>query len=618
MSHSAASERSPLAEAAAVAVSAAALKLLFLASVLDNPFVAGMTNDEAHHLETAAAILAAGPLQGDAFYFAPLYPYLLAALFAVLGEHPIPALALQAVLGGLHVGLVHLLGWRFTGRRWTARIAAAAALLYGPYWMYETLLLKTTAAATLTAATVVMLLAAGDRSDNRRWAAGGLMLGVLALLRGNTLVVAAAVAAGLLLEHRRGRASARAVALWGLALVCGILPATLHNLVAASDLVPTTAQGGVQLWIGNHEGATGTYVALRPGRGLPAQERADAFSVAEAAEGQPLFPSEVSAWWLRRSLEWIADDPLGWLRLTAVKLRLLHAHSEVVDVVDIGLYRRLSPQLRLAWLGFGPVVALAAAGVVLERRRLAGSRAMLAFLLVGSIASVVLFFVFARYRLPFVSLYLVLAAAGVEGVAAAARRRRLRPLVAALAAAGTAGVVAAVPVRVSDPAVAVNTLGNLYRQLGRPADALRCFESIVARHPSDPRLRVNLAEILAELSRPCDAADELETALPAFARHADASDDPVARAEALWAALRLLEHRASCPGTRPPVDARAVAARMSRQLAADVAAGALAPNEGLARQIKRGLALAGEAPITPAGGPAADGGRPTRPPAAAP
>ncbi len=618
MSHSADLHRPPRAEAAALAVSAAILKLMFLASVLDNPFVAGMTNDEAHHLETARAILASGPVQADAFYFAPLYPYLLAVLFAVLGELPPAALAMQAVLGGLHVGLVHLLGWRFTGRRSTARIAAAGALLYGPYWMYETLLLKTTAAATLTAATALVLLAAGDRCDDRRWAAGGLMLGVLALLRGNTLVVAAAVAAGLLLEHRRGRASARAVALWGVALLCGILPATLHNLVAASDLVPTTAQGGVQLWIGNHEGATGTYVALRPARGLPAQERADAFSIAEAAEGQPLFPSEMSAWWLRRGLAWIASDPLEWLRLTAVKLRLLHAHSEIVDVVDLELYRALSPQLRLAWLGFGPVVALAAAGVVLERRRLAGSRAMLAVLVVGSIASVVLFFVFARYRLPFVSLYLVLGAAGADGLLAAARSRRIGTLAVAAAAAASAAAVAAVPVRVSDPAVAVNTLGNLYRQLGRPADALRCFEAIVARHPSDPRLRVNLAEVLAELERPCDAAVELATALPAFAANADTTGDPVARAEALWTALRLLEHRAACPGQHPPEQARAVAVRMARRLAADAAAGTMTPNAGLSRQIERGLALARDAPVTPAGGPAADAGRPTPPPADGP
>jgi len=615
MSDSVASGRPLRAEAAVVAVSAAILKLLFLASVADNPFVAAMTNDEAHHLETARAILATGPLQADAFYFAPLYPYLLAVLFAVVGAAPLSALAVQAVLGGLHVGLVYLLGRRFTGRRSTARIAAAAALLYGPYWMYETLLLKTTVAATLTAATVVVLLAAGDRCDDRRWAAGGLMLGVLALLRGNTLVVAAAVAAGLLLEHRRGRASPRAIALWGAALVCGILPATLHNLVAASDLVPTTAQGGVQFWIGNHAGASGTYVALRPARGLPAQERADAFSIAEAAEGQPLFPSEVSAWWLRRGLDWIASDPLGWLRLTAVKLRLLHAHSEIADVVDLGLYRRLSPQLGLAWLGFGPVVALAAAGAVLERRRLAGSRAMLTVLLVGSVASVALFFVFARYRLPFVSLYLVLAAAGLEGLTSAIRRRSLGSVVAALAAAAVAGALAAAPVRVSDPAVAVNTLGNLYRQLGRPADALRCFETIVARHPSDPRLRVNLAEALAEMDRPCDAADELAVALPALAGDADASGDPVARSEALWAALRVLEHHRRCPGDPPPTLARAVATRMARRLAADVAAGTVPPDAGLSRQIERGLALGGGASVTPGGGPAAGGDPPTPPPA---
>ena len=609
-------DRPPVAEAALIVAAAAVLKLAFLASVSGHPLVLALTNDEAHHLAVARDILAGGVVRPDAFYFAPLYPYLLAAGFALFGEHLKLVLVAQALLGAVHIGLVDLLAWQLLRRRAAARLAALLALLYGPYWMYETLLLKTTVAAALTALAVLVLLRAATTGRGASWAAAGWLLGTLSLLRGNTLVVIGLLAAALVWSAHRGRVRAVHVAVWGLACCAGILPATIHNLVAASDLVPTTAQGGVQLWIGNHAGATGSYVSLRPDRGLPEQERFDAFSIAEAAAGQPLYPSEVSAWWLGRSLAWIRSAPLDWLALMVTKLRLVHADAEIVDTVDFGLYRALAPQLWLAPLGFGPVLALALAGAWLERRRLA-AQPLFGVVLLGSVLSVALFFVFARYRLPFVSLYLVLAAGGLLGLGEAVRARHWRRLVAGLAAAAVGGSVAALPVpgSVSDPLVGVYTLGNAYRQLGRPEQAHRCFAQVVAAHPGEFRLRVNLAEASAAEGHSCTAADELERALPGFVAAA-AGGDLVARVEALRVASRSLELAAACGDGRPTGTARRLAVETAAALEIAVRSGRFNPSDDVAGLIRDALSDAPQ--LTRAGGPSAAPAPATPSPAADP
>ena len=97
---------------AAVFVLALTVKVVFLIAAWDNPFVVGLTNDESYHVEEAGTFLREGVVRDDAFYFAPLYPYLLAGLFRLVGEGVPVILVLQVVLGALNVVLVLLLADR--------------------------------------------------------------------------------------------------------------------------------------------------------------------------------------------------------------------------------------------------------------------------------------------------------------------------------------------------------------------------------------------------------------------------------------------------------------------------------------------------------------------------
>jgi len=486
------------------------LKLIFLVTVSDSPFVTELTSDEWHHWNEALGILSNGLIRPDAFYFAPLYPYLLAGIYALIGPSLTATLVLNATLGAATVALTFALAFVMTGRHRTARMAAAGVLLFAPFYMYEVFLLKTTAAATLSIAALLLLMLARRRDHWALWFISGLGFGWLALLRGNTLVVLPFVAVALIIDHLDGRLATPRLILWTAAVVIGILPATVHNLVAAHDLVPTTYQGGTQFWIGNHPGASGTYVPLRPGRGLPGQERFDAISLAEEAAGHELSPSQVSAFWFRQGIEYVRSEPGAWLRLMVRKTGLFLANDEIVDVVHISVFSEHEPQLRLAFLPFGFLAALAIPGIWFRRTSWHTDLPVWATAF-GSLVSVVLFFVFGRYRVPIAPLLAVLAGVGIDQFIIGLRAHRWFEISVAATLTIGIGSIALLPVPESSPLISYNTLGGLYLRQGRAEEARACFEKVVTAYPNNTPLRVNLALALEQLGDPCTAARHRET-----------------------------------------------------------------------------------------------------------
>src|SRR6185503_12650783 len=112
-----------------------------------------------------------------------------------------------------------------------------------------------------------------------------------------------------------------------------------------------------------------------------------------------LTPSEVSSYWTDRALDFITAHPAQWLALTARKVWLLVNATEMLDTESQESYAEYSWPLRLlGWmLSWG------------DRKRLA-----ILYALTGAYAaSVLMFYVFARYRLPLVGFFMLFAAAAV-------------------------------------------------------------------------------------------------------------------------------------------------------------------------------------------------------------
>jgi Flp pilus assembly protein TadD len=484
---------------------ALALRLAHWAAVRRAPFIGAPVMDSWEYDRWAREI-AGGNWLGHGrgvFFQAPLYPYLLAILYKLVGPRLDAAYLAQIGLAVAGCHALYRAGRAMAGEQ-AGLAAAALAAVYGPFLFYDVQLLKeslavtavcfllwamawaasggqeaaagghepeaaaagsqTTAASDVTtavseAATAPSEAATGARRGAAwRWLLVGFLLGVLALLRENALLVVPFLLPLAWSGGRRGtgagpgrrtalagraglgrRAGRAAAFLAGAALA--LAPVALRNGLVGGDFLPTTSQGGVNFFIGNNPRADGTYRPIVPGKQIPELEQREPARIAEQVLGRPVTPAGVSRFWLHRALAWARSHPGDFLRLTLRKLGLFWSWYEWPDAVDYYYLRGLSPVYRLPLLDFGGVTLLAALGLAfLGGGR--GRRLAPALVFAGAwMVSTVAFFLFARYRLPAVPALLLLAALPVAALveAVSAWRRERTAATASHSTASHAG-----------------------------------------------------------------------------------------------------------------------------------------------------------------------------------
>lgn len=502
----------------AIALLALGVRLFHLAEWRATPLARHLLGDGVAYREWALGIAGGDWIGAEVFYQAPLYPYLLALIYAVAGDGHGTVRLLQAGLGAGGCVLLGLAGNRLLGPP-VGTLAAAALALWPSAVFHDGLVQKSSLELFLVCALLAALAAAWPQGRRRWWLATGALLGLLALARENALVLAPVLAAAALL-----RGGARPALLLVLGLVLALAPAAVRNRVAGGEWHVTTAQFGPNLFIGNHPGATGMYRPLVYGRGDARHERADAVRLAERAEGRALTPGEVSSYWTGRAAAFAAAEPGRWLALTARKALLLVNRVEVGDAEDQYTYADSSRLLALTSpvLHFGLLVPLAAAGLLLGWRRPATR--LLAALLAAYAATVVGTYVMARYRHPLLPLLLLLAASAAVEVVRPAREGKWAVVGAAAAVAALAAVAANWPL-VAVAEVRSATLYNLGRVLQDDprslAEAARFYLRAIELEPAHALAYGNLAVVLEQQGRRDEALAAVARAIELRPSHGD-------------------------------------------------------------------------------------------------
>ncbi|MBN1771657.1 MAG: tetratricopeptide repeat protein, partial [Deltaproteobacteria bacterium] len=475
---------------------------LHLAFLAGSPFWGQLQLDHAYYHEWAERIRSGGFWGEGVWFVDPLYAYFLAAAYTVFGPSLTAVRVLQVVLFLATAGLTARLGRRTLGSVAAGNLAALLFVLFLPAVYQVGLAEKAMLAAFL-------LTLAVERFLTLRPAAllgSGVALGLACLARGGLLPLIPAGLAALLLLGRRDelpagaddRPPARVVpprvlrqraALFAAGALAVIGLATVRNAIVGGEFVPTTANAGQNLYLGQHRGnETGTYGGVSFARADPRYEEADFRAEAVRRTGNPaLRPGEVSDFWLREAVSEMAAAPGATVRRTLRKLHLLVHQFEVPDNDNLELVAEYSPVLRLPLPGFGLLWPFAVLGtVVLWRSR--RIRVLLCVVLVYAVVPAT-FFVVARFRLPLVPLLAVPAAGGVLwlGRAFAARRRQAWWAVAAL------GVGLALcfvrpgwleALRTRGLAVAWNNLGAMLLETGDTDRAMDAFERAVELAPA--------------------------------------------------------------------------------------------------------------------------------------
>jgi tetratricopeptide (TPR) repeat protein len=493
-----------------VALVAVVVRVAYLVELNGSPLLSVLMGDSRQYDEWAVRIAAGQWMGTEVFYQTPLYPYALAVIFRLAGHGLGLVRVVQIILGSASCVILGLAGRRFFNPR-VGVIAALLLAIYPPAIFFDGLIQK----SSLDIFLVTLLLALLARFQSRphwKWlVAVGAATAVFALNRENARVIYPVVAAWLLLDLP-GVPLRHRLAWVGLFLSVSfvvLLPVGLRNYWVGGDFLLSTSQLGSNFYIGNNSHASGSYEPLVPGRGDPIYERADATRLASTAVGRPLSPSEVSDYWLRRSLTDIRDHPLAWIGLLGKKLLLTVNAAEIPDTESIEAYADYAWTLRgLLWLDFGVVLPAAALGAWLFRRE--WRRLLILYgLFVGLDISVALFYVVARYRHPLVPIVLLFSAAGLAGVFDLHWTRRWMP---GLAAAAVVALVARVPMKVVHDETYSN-LGTTLVQAGRATDAIPVLLKAVAVDPNYAAPHFNLGLAYRDTGQLPAALAELETAV---------------------------------------------------------------------------------------------------------
>jgi Flp pilus assembly protein TadD len=505
-----------------------AIRCLYVWQIHGAPFFDLRLGDaEAYHL-WAQRIAAGDWLGNDVFYQSPLYPYFLGLIYRFLGESALTVRLLQAAIGASSCALLAASSVALFPRM--GILAGVGLALYPPAIFLDGLLEKSVLVTFFTTALLAVLAFHSDRHSRRRWLATGVIVGLLGLTRENALLLAVPVLCWIWLGPSIGMRRTAAAALFAAGCLAVLLPVALRNRAVGGELHLTTSQFGPNFYIGNHPGASGTYDALVIGHGSARDERDDATRLAEEARGRKLRPSEVSSYWTGRALEYIRSQPGDWLRLMGRKLALTFNAAEVADTETLDVYAEWSRLLRaLQPFTFGVLFAAAIAGAIVtwpSRRQ-----HWFLYALAGTYAfSVVLFYVFARYRFPLVPLLMILAAGGV----AQARTRSGRSLIVAAAAGVLSLTFTTLALDDSRAAIAAHYAGiatALAEERRAPgssstaapqAQAMQFYERALQIAPDFPLAQFGYATLLSTDGRHDEAIPRYRAAIRAWPSYAEA------------------------------------------------------------------------------------------------
>ena len=560
-------DRAFLPYAAAIFGAALAIRLVHVWLLSRSPFFTALLGDAAGYDAWARRIAGGEWIGTDVFYQAPLYPYFLGVLYKIFGHSLGTVRVIQAVVGAGSCALLGLAGHRFFSVR-VGAIAGFALAAYAPAIFFDALIQKSV--LDLFFITLSLWLAGrllDTPRSGRDWLALGLAMGGMSLTRENALVFVAVIVAWALLRSSprpvlslQTRLGFVATFFIGLAIV--LLPVAVRNYAVGGGFYLTTSQFGPNFFIGNNSQADGTYSSLRFGRGAPEYERTDATELAEHAVGRALSPAEVSAYWTNRALDFITTRPGAWLALEGRKVLLLVNATEMLDTEAQESHAEWSWPLRVGgWFGhFGLLAPLALVGLVLSWRD--RSRLVLLYAMLGAYgASVVVFYVFARYRLPLVPLLLLFGAAGIaalpqwlnrqgsvekSGLAVGAAALAVfcnwpvlstplmkaiteTNLAVALHAEGRTEEAAAHYRRAielqPDYAPAYNNLGVMQRAAGRVDEAIATYRQALSLRGDYPDAHYNLANALLAQDKLQEAAEHFAIALRSIPDSAGAANN---------------------------------------------------------------------------------------------
>jgi 4-amino-4-deoxy-L-arabinose transferase-like glycosyltransferase len=482
-------------------------RVVFFLEMNASPYADNLTLDSRVYHEVALAAAAGEWSHGETFFQAPLYPWILGVVYSLVGPSQTVVKLLQILLSVASCWLIFRVADRVFDRT-VALVALAISSVYGMSLYFSNELLMVTVVVILDLLGLNLLINAASDGRKFLWAAAGVVFGLSAIARPTILPFVAIVAVWIVItgwRSGRARTALREAVLFGVGVAVPIAPVTLHNYLADGDLVLVAANGGVNFFIGNNpqsDGITAVVPGTRPDRW---GGHADQVRIAREALGDPgATPREISDYWYRSAWNYIRVSPLEAFRHTAFKAFILINAHEVSNNRIIEFVTRHSSIYSWATLKIWLVLPLAFAGLVIGGGRRQPKSLLLIFVVVYS-ATVIPFFINARFRMPLAAVLIIFAASAVVAwinwLRARPLDRRVGRLVGFSVVVALVGALVVRPLpalRVSDAQAFFNE-GEACRAHGDFAAATGWYQAALGEYPGYCDAAFNLAQVYARV-----------------------------------------------------------------------------------------------------------------------
>ncbi len=518
------------------------LRGLYLAEIVHKPDFSSPGLDAGYHDYWARGLVTGDwslpvyvtdpEIQTTPFFRPPGYPYFLALVYRIVGPDYLAIRALQMALGAVNILLAFLLGRRWFG----PRVGLTAAALMSVYWVFpyfEGQLLEPVLLVGLGLAMVHVLSSWTARFSFGRALAAGLLFGLFVLIRPNVLPfgLAALLWAWWIARRHPGRTHRWATAAAGFVLgaAVAISPATVRNYAVGHDRVLVSANGGVNLFLGNNEYADGFTPDHPDIGGWSCFDYPSIVRKLEREAGRTLRYSEASSLFARKAAQFARTDPLRVLQLALKKTLLFWGPVEVSNEEEDECERANSRILRRIPVGFPLALTLFVLGLgimIRESRatpseREAPSREqweaiVLMLLFVGVyFLSFVPFFIAGRYRVPIIPFLLLIGSYGLERLVRWAGRREGRKVMNWVYVGMVAYLLASINVTGYAPNWAVwhYFRGVASGRTGRADAAEKEYREAMRLKADYVEPRLNLATLLQTQGKTNEAIELLSEAL---------------------------------------------------------------------------------------------------------
>ena len=474
------------------------LRIVFLAALKSNwPGFDSPTIDALYHHLWAKQIAEGNILAGGPFFRAPFYPYFLGLLYSIFGTNFTVVIIIQHLIGILAIPLVFLVAKNYFPPA-VAVIAAILTSVNGVLIYFESQMLLDFLTVIFYLLFIYFLTIAQKKDESKWYFISGLVAGLFALTRPNILAVLPLVCFWIFLlgTNLKTKIKHSLILLTGTILL--LLPVTLRNIIVGGDTVLIASQGGINFYIGNNEQADG-YTAILPGFGHTWQYSDADYEASKSLGKKPgtIKPSEVSSYYYKKAVNFIVSSPAIYFRLLVKKIYLFWNRFEISNNNNIYFLTDYIGMSYYPLFIFAIISPLGFIGSILcffKGRRFW----IFPILIFGYMATVIMFFITARFRLPIVPLLSIMSAFTIYEIYRMLRGRFYKQAALLICAVFIAGLFSWTNLyghHDGSMAMANYSLGNMFLKKGDHESARSQYKIASMQASCVPNAHLNLGVI---------------------------------------------------------------------------------------------------------------------------